>query len=146
MRRVVGLSVGLALCASIAAAQGKPNFSGTWEPIEAGSIQTVTHTNDTLTIGHASEGGGHGFTYKTDGSENHSTLMNVKSVAIVSVKGDTLTIARVDNYPDGRVRENTQVWSLNAEGHLVIESKDGLKGEAPTARKTVYKKRVVVKH
>ena len=50
-------------------------------------------------------------------------------MANVSVKGDTLTIARVDKYPDGRIRENTQVWSLNAEGNLVIEATDGLRSE-----------------
>ena len=145
MKLLVGLSLGLALGACLAAAQGKPNFSGTWEPIQGGAVQTVAHTKDTLRIGHESEGGGHAVAYKTDGSENHSTLMNIKSVAIVSIKGDTLTIARVDNYPDGRIRENTQVWSLDAEGHLVIESKDGLKGEVPTTRRTTYRKRALLK-
>ena len=146
MNTFARLAVGLTLCTSITAAQGKPNFSGTWEPIDGGPVQTVTHANDKLTIGHASEGGGHGFVYKTDGTENHSTLMNIKSVAVVTVNGDTLTIARVDNYPDGRVRENTQQWSLDAEGRLVIESKDGLKGETPATRKTTYKKRGILDH
>jgi hypothetical protein len=151
MKLFVGLSVGLALCASMALAQNRPDFSGTWEPIgsaggNSGLVQTVTHKDGTLTLAHASEGGGHRFVYKTDGSENHSTLMDAKSVATVTVKGDALTMVRVSTYPDGRIRENTQVWSLNAEGHLVIESKDGLRGETPAVRKTVYKKRVILKH
>ena len=152
MKLFVGLSLGLALGACLAAAQGTPDFSGTWEQIGAaggntsGIVQTVVHKDGTLTLAHASEGGGHRFVYKTDGSESLSTLMDVKSVATVTVKGDALTMVRLSTYPDGRIRENTQVWSLDAEGHLVIESKDGLRGEAPTARKTVYKKRVLLKH
>jgi hypothetical protein len=151
----VALAMGVALSASLAGAQTLPNFSGTWEPISSSdptlpdTTQTVTHANGTLTIGHASSGSGHRFVYKTDGSENHSTLEShglIVSVAKASVKGDTLTIARVDKYPDGRIRENTQVWSLNPEGHLVIEATDGIRGEAPVTRRHVYKKRVLLKH
>jgi hypothetical protein len=103
-----------------------------------------------LTIGHAASGGGHKFVYRTDGSENPSTLEShlslITSLAKVSVKGDARTIARVDKYPDGRIRENTQVWSLNAAGNLVIESTDRLRGEAPATRTHVYKKLVLLEH
>ena len=143
---------GLALCAGFAGAQTTPDFSGTWEPVElsenaiSAAVQTVSHTATTLTYGHASSGGGHKFVYKLDGSENHSTLMNIRSVAKVSLGGDRLTISRIDTYPDGRIRENTQVWSIDVTGHLVIDSTDGLKGEKPVARRFVYKKeRVLLK-
>ena len=143
MNALAGLSLGV-LAATLAVAQTGPNFSGTWEPIgspSSGTVQTVVHTKDTLTLGHASEHAGHKFVYKTDGSENRSTLMQVESVARVTVTADGLTIARVDKYPDGRIRENRQVWSLDPAGNLVIESTDGLKGEPPTTRKQVYRKR-----
>ncbi len=140
----------IALCAGFAGAQTPPDFSGTWEPVElsetafSAAVQTVSHTATALTYGHASSGGGHKFVYKLDGSENHSTLMNIRSVAKVSVDGDKLTISRVDTYPDGRVRESTQVWSIDATGHLVIDSTDGLKGEKPVARRVVYKKKRIL--
>jgi hypothetical protein len=149
---VAGVCLGIAFRAGLAMAQSLPNFSGIWEPITSpGTLgtsvtQTVTHTDTTLTLGHASQGGGHRFVYKLDGSPNHSTLMHVESVATVSVGRDTLTIARVDRYPDGRIRENTQVWSLDAAGNLVIEATDGLRGNTPEKRKTVYKKRTLAKH
>lgn len=147
-RRLIGLTVAILVCARVAGAQPAPNFSGTWDPVKAdppglgGATQTVIHTDTTLTLGHASAGGGHRFVYKLDGSPNHSTLMNVKSVATASVDRGKLTIARVDHYPDGRIRENRQVWSLDSAGNLVIEGTDGLRGETPTTRKTTYKKRV----
>ena len=86
------------------------------ERVVRGRADGEPHRDYRLTYGHASSGGGHKFVYKLDGSENHSTLMNIRSVARVSVDGDKLTISRVDTYPDGRVRENTQVWSINATG------------------------------
>jgi len=147
---MTGLSIG-ALWVGVTAAQPRPNFSGTWEPIgvpeatASAQVQTVVHTKDTLTLGHRSEHDGHKFAYKTDGSENRSTLMNVESVATVTVTPDGLTIARVDKYPDGRIRENRQVWTLDPAGNLVIESTDGLKGEPPTTRKQVYKKRAIAR-
>jgi len=152
----VGLCVGVALWATVAGAQTVPNFSGTWEPIDSadltapGIVQTVTHTNSKLIIGHTSTGSGHGIVYKTDGSANRSTLEShgspIESVATVSIKGGAMTIARIDSYPDGRIRENTQVWSLNPDGNLVIASTDGLKGETPVTRSVVYRKRVISRH
>ena len=105
-----------------------PDFSGTWEPVElsetafSAAVQTVSHTATALTYGHASSGGGHKFVYKLDGSENHSTLMNIRSVAKVSVDGDKLTISRVDTYrtvASGRAPRSGQsmppaIWSLTA--------------------------------
>ena len=144
-------AAGIVLCVGIASAQNVPNFSGTWEPLRSSdptatmAVQTVRQTETTLTIGHDSAMGGHKFIYKLDGSENRSTLMNIESTAKVSVASDTITITRVDQYPDGRVRDTTQVWSLDAAGNLVIEGTDGTRGETPINRKLVYKKRVLSK-
>jgi hypothetical protein len=99
-----------------------------------------------LTVGHDSSMAGHEFVYKLDGSENHSTLMNIESTATVSVDGNKLTINRVDAYPDGRIGENRQVWSLDPKGNLVIEATDGTRGETPITRKLVYKKRLLSKN
>jgi hypothetical protein len=110
------------------------------------AVQTIRQTPTTLTIGHDSGMGGHNFVYKLDGSENRSTLMNIESTARVSVDADKLTINRVDEYPDGRIRETTQVWTLDSEGNLVIEGIDVTRGETPIARKLVYKKRVLLKN
>jgi hypothetical protein len=151
-RRLLGLSFGFCLSPAFAAAQVGPNLSGTWEQISSsdpaitGQEQTVIHTPTTLTVGHPSPRGGHKFVYKLDGTESRSTLMNIESVARVSVERDKLTIARIDTYPDGRIRENTQIWSLDPAGNLVIQSTDGLKGGTSTARKLVYKKRTLTKH
>jgi hypothetical protein len=137
--------VAILFCALILNAQAKPNFSGKWVsigPADApiGLQQTITQDATTLTVGHASEGGGHKVVYRLDGSENSFTTADVHSVARAWWNKDKLEIHRVDNYPDGRVRQNQQVWSLQPNGNLVIESTDGLVGETPTERRTIYKK------
>ena len=151
--RSLRLAAGIALCAaSVSAQTGLPNFSGTWEPISVSdplataAVQTVRQTETVLTVGHDSSMAGHKFVYKLDGSENHSTLMNIESTARVSVDGNKLTINRVDAYPDGRIRENRQVWSLDPKGNLVIEATDGTRGETTITRKLVYKKRLLSKN
>ena len=150
-RWVFGL-LGVVLCAQLLSAQTPPNFSGTWEPVRSSdpvgtmAVQTIRQTATTLTIGHDSGMGGHKFVYRLDGSENYSTLMNIESRARVSLDTDKLTINRVDEYPDGRIRETTQVWSLDSDGNLVIDGTDRTRGETPIARKLVYRKRVLLKN
>ena len=150
-RWLVAVFVAILICVRPAGAQTTPNFSGTWEQVSSSDptitdqTQTVVQTLTTLTVGHPSPRGGHKFVYKLDGSESRSTLMNIESVAKISVQGDRLTISRIDTYPDGRIRENRQVWSVDPTGNLVIESTDGLKGGVTTTREVVYKKRVPVK-
>ena len=145
-----GLLIGM-LWASLAGAQ-TPNFSGTWEAIDSADakdpeVLTVTQTKDTLIARYAvpaslshNNGVSVRSVYKTDGSENHSTLMDVESAVTVTSKNGQLTLVSVSKYPDGRIRETTQVWSLDAGGNLVIETRDGLRGEAPESRKQVYRR------
>lgn len=146
-----GQVLAVALSSCVVAAQTLPNFSGTWEqitssdPLITGQELTAVQTTTTLAVGHPSPKGGHQIVYNLDGSEARSTLMNIQSVAKVTIQGDKLTIARTDHYPDGRIRENTQVWSLDSAGNLVIDSADGTKGEPATVRKVVYKKRQLIK-
>ena len=146
-----GFVVGI-LWAGLAGAQ-TPNFSGTWESIASAEakdseVLRVTQTKDTLSARYAvpgsivhNNGVSVSFVYKTDGSANHSTLMDVASVVTVTSKDGQLTLLSVSKYPDGRIRDTTQVWSLDGAGNLVIETKDGLRGEAPERRKQVYRKR-----
>src|SRR5688572_12637469 len=64
--------------ACVAAAQQRPNFSGTWIPVGSGDTsgqeQTIKQDATTLRRSHASEGDGHHFTYKLDGTESRIVL------------------------------------------------------------------------
>ncbi len=131
------------------AAQQKPNFSGRWVVVSpadaAGQEQVVTHDATTLTTGHASEGGGHGASYKLDGTESRNVLTShgepIVTLSKATWSGAQLTITSNTTYPDGRKRESKEVWSLDAEGRLVIEVNLTVSGQQPMTLKMVSVKK-----
>ncbi len=151
MRQKLLLTVLTAITLGVVAiaAQQKPNFSGRWvtvSPTEAaGQEQVVTHDAATLTTGHASEGGGHGAVYKLDGTESRNVLTSHGEPIVTRSKaawsGAQLTITSNTTYPDGRTRESKEVWSLDAEGRLVIEVNLTVSGQQPMTIKMVSVKK-----
>jgi hypothetical protein len=132
--------------ASVAFAQAKPDFSGTWAPDTSaapapggrgggmGGPMVVKQTADTLTIERTRGENKTTTTYKLDGTESTNTMagregasMEVKSVAKWDGSKLTITTKRGDN-------ETTETWSLDG-GNLTIE-RTGARG----ASKQVYKK------
>ena len=139
----------IVLLAASASAQDKPNFTGTWAIVseKEGSRQPdqiVEQTATTLAIGHASEGGRHRAVYKLDGTENRNVISShggeIVTIAKASWTGDKLTITSATTYPDGRKRDDKQVWSLDAGGRLVVEYTQTTP-QGPRTGKTVYTKR-----
>ena len=136
--------------ASVAFAQAKPDFSGTWTLDTAaapagtggggqrgggmGGPMVVKQTADTLTIERTRGENKITTTYKLDGTESVNTqagregaTMELKSVAKWDGAKLTITTKRGD-------MESTETWSLDA-GNLTIERTGG-RG----ASKQVYKK------
>lgn len=143
-RARIGL-VGAAVLAvaTLAWAQAKPDFSGTWTPEPAAEgtgggggrgmagPMTVKQTGDTLTIERAGRGGNTMTqTYKLDGSETDITMGQMTAKASAKWDGDKLVITTKSERG-----EQTQTWSL-ADGMLTIERTGGRGGSS----KTVYKK------
>jgi hypothetical protein len=130
-------------------AQQRPNFSGTWIVVTpagaAGQEETILQDEATLTRGHASEGGGHSFTYKLDGTETRQVMSShgedIVTLARASWDGDRLVITEATTYPDGRKRDAKSVWSLDSQGQLVIEFTERVAGKPPAAVKRVSKKK-----
>jgi hypothetical protein len=129
--------------ATLAFAQAKPDFSGTWTP-EAdpaaaaggggrggGGPMTVKQTATELSVERAGRGGGAPTTtvYKLDGSETKITMGQGEGSA--SAKWDGNKIVITTKFGENT---NTQTWSLDG-GMLTIERTGG-RG----AGKTVYKK------
>lgn len=132
-----------------AAAQQKPNFSGTWTPTnqsaqEGGSI-TVKHDETTLTQSHAAEGPDHVNVYKLDGKESREALQShgadIVSVSQATWKGDILTIVTRVTYSDGRKSVITQHWSLDAKGQLTIAGSVDMDGRPLQHHTNTYSKK-----
>ena len=145
----LALVLALALASTVASAQKKPDFSGTWivvTPAEgAGQEQEVRHTATTLSTGHASSGDGHHATYKLDGSESRNALTShgdeIVTLSKAQWDGDKVVITSATTYPDGRKAETKEIWSLDSTGRLIVEHSMAMTGMAPQGMTVVHKKK-----
>jgi hypothetical protein len=146
-RARIGLVAAAVLAVStVAFAQAKPDFSGTWTlDAEAsgmtggggrgmgGGPMTVKQTADTLTTEMTRGENKVTMTYKLDGTESKNTVTmrgeSIEQTAMAKWDGNKLVITT--KTPNG---ESTQTWSLEG-ATLTIE---GTGGRGPTKR--VYKK------
>ena len=143
--------------ATLAFAQAKPDFSGTWTPEQAADAagggggrgrgmagpMTIKQSGDTLTIERTRGEMKTTETYKLDGTEsvNKMTMGRGENAREVESKGTAkwdgakLTITTKQAGQDGTERTSTQTWSMEG-GNLVIERA----GREGAVNKTVYKK------
>jgi len=122
------------------AAQGKPNFSGTW--IGVGPQQgirelTIEHDGSTLSLEGQPDVTKR--TFKLDGSETEMSAPDGKPLLAKAVwEGNTLVVAI--HFPELKQDIRRQTWVIDADGQLVIETEFlGGKPEAPL--KEVFKRR-----
>jgi hypothetical protein len=147
--------------ATMAFAQAKPDFSGTWAPDQAaapagtgggggqgggggrgmgGGPMVVKQDASTLTITRTMGENSVVQTYKLDGTESENKMAGRGGAEMVTKStakwdGSKLTIATKSTGPDGAERVQNQTWSLEG-GNLVIERA----GRDGAMMKTVYKK------
>ena len=130
--------------------QKRPNFSGTWvivSPKEgAGQEQIVTQDAKTLTAEHGSSGGGHKMAYQLDGVERRIALPShgaeITLLAKASWVADRIVITTDASYPGGMRTHSTDTWSIDAQGRLVIDSKETGPGGTPgPIAKIIYTKK-----
>ena len=99
---------------------------------------TVTHTATTLTVERTAGENKIVTVYKLDGTEsvNKQTMQgnDVEMKSMATFDGLKLSIVTKTPAPDGTVRENTAVWTMDG-GNLVIETTN-----ARGTQKRVYKK------
>jgi len=131
-------------------AQQKPDFSGRWVMVSpaqgAGAEQVVKHNDKTLTIEHLSSGGSHRQAYEIDGVEHRSTLASrgqeIVTLYTASWDGTRLVIASRTTYPNGMKTQSKEIWSLDAQGRLVIDyTESGPGGQPGPATKVTYVKK-----
>jgi hypothetical protein len=154
LARVSVIGTAVLAVATMAFAQAKPDFSGTWTVVPAADAPaggggggrgmagpiTVTQKADTLVIERTMGENKVTTTYKLDGTEAVNKQMGrggneveVKSVA--KWDGSKLVITEKRPGQDGAINETTQTWSLGADGTLTI---DRTGGRGPSSTK--YKK------
>lgn len=149
-RASIGLVAIVALSiASIAFAQAKPDFSGTWTPQPAadapagggapgggggggrgGGPMTVKQSATELTVESTGRNGAMTRTYKLDGTPTKVTMGQGEATVTSKWDGNKLVITtKTDN------GEQTQTWSL-ANGVLTVERTGGRGPSTTTYKKT----------
>lgn len=93
---------------------------------------------------HGSEGGEHNLEFILDGKEHRSTMAShgseIVTLYTATWKGDRLTIVSKSTYPNGNVLDQTQVWSMDAKGQLIIDLTEASTGRPKTSMQIVHKK------
>ena len=162
MRRnalVVG-ALSLVFAASIAQAQDKPDFSGSWTRVVdpnapapggrgggrggLGMAATLTQDAKTLTITRTTQAGEVKTVYNLDGTDSKNTMtMGGNSVEQVSkAVWDGAKLVITTNYTVGEnAITTTQAFTLDASGQLVVSATaPGRGGGGPMTTTTTYKK------
>ena len=136
---IVALSI-----ATIAFAQAKPDFSGTWTPDQpaaaapggggggrgGGGPMTVKQTATELTVESQGRNGAMTRTYKLDGTPTKVTMGQGEATVTAKWDGTKLVITtKTDN------GEQTQTWSL-ASGVLTVDRTGGRGPSTTTYKKT----------
>lgn len=141
LARVGVIAAAIFAVATLAFAQAKPDFSGTWTPdVPAdtaagggrgmmGGPMTVTQKGDTLTIERTMGENKVTSTYKLDGTESAFKRMGrggteVEVKATAKWDGNKLVITEKAPGRGGEMMETTQTWSLDA-GVLTVERTTG---------------------
>lgn len=139
----------LAICiVAVGFGQQKPNFTGKWTAISpadaGGGPQTITHTETKLSIVHGAEGTDHNLEFILDGKEHRSVMAShgseIVTLYTATWNGDRLTMVSRSTYPNGNVLDQTQIWSLDAKGQLIIDLTETFTGRPKTTMQIVHKK------
>lgn len=122
------------------AAQGKPNFSGTWIAVgPQQAIQELTIKHDDSTLSLEGQPDVPKRTFKLDGSGTEMSAPDGKPLlARAAWEGNTLVVTI--HFPEIKQDIRRVTWAIDADGQLVMETAFiGGKPEAPT--KQVFKRR-----
>jgi hypothetical protein len=151
-RALVAIVTFVALAAGITAQSAKPSLAGTWKLTSDASAgmfvasQLVTADDGKVfTVTATAQFGENKTVYNLDGTEAKSPLdingMTIDRTTKAAWEGAKLVLTTKSDF-NGMSFEIKQVWSLETDGTLVVESTvpDFQGGGAPTTTKATYKK------
>ena len=147
-RRLAAASLALILMMSLGAtvvASQKPSFSGTWivQPPNkgAGREQVVKQDEKTLSVTNA----GRTVTYQLGGPEVRQTMaMRGGEIVILNKaawEGNTIVLTITTSYPNNMRTIEKEIWSIDAQGQLVVELSETAEGQPPRSMKIIHKKK-----
>jgi hypothetical protein len=120
---------------ALSAGQPRPNFSGTWIFVtpakSAGQEQVIKHDDKTLSM----VMGSRSVVHQLDGVERREARPmrggDVVMLTRAAWDGRTVVVTITTSYPNNMKTQAKEVWSLDAEGRLVINFTESAEGQAP---------------
>ena len=126
----------LALCffSSTAAAQSKPDFSGTWKPLRQSEQVTIAQDGPLFAVTTSrADGSSETLTYRLDGSESRNTTTDVTGTVWTHLSRATwmnsavvVTTTTIPPPENGGKWEWMRVYSLESDGELSVTTFDGV--------------------
>ena len=141
MKRAI-LLVALAV-ASVAgvSAQDKPNFAGTWKPVDSFNRTRITVEGSKMTVTITLAGNSDSTVYMLDGTPSKKTMKGpggkpIEQVYTSKWEGNVLVTTITTAAPDPMIEKR---W-LDADGTMKVERTIVLKGKPETSPTSVFKK------
>lgn len=147
MRTLGQIVIAISVLAASPVAQQKPSFSGHWvitsPEKNAGAEQIVTQDAKTLTVEQKAKDATRKMSFPLDGVERRMAAPRSDFVVMAkaSWEGNTIVVITNTSYPGGMKTQAKDVWSIDAQGRLIIDSTETGNAGAPEVLKLIHVKK-----
>jgi hypothetical protein len=139
-RAILSAALAVAVVAGVSA-QDKPNFAGTWKPVDSFNRTRITVEGSKMTVTITLAGNSDSTVYMLDGTPSKKTMKGpggkpIEQVYTSKWEGHVLVTTITTPAPDPMIEKR---W-LDADGTMKVERTIVLKGKPETSPTSVFKK------
>ena len=139
-RAILSAALAVAFVTGVSA-QDKPNFAGTWKPVDSFNKTRITVEGSKMTVTITLAGNSDSTVYMLDGTPSTKTMKGpggkpIEQVYTSKWEGNVLVTTITTAAPDPMVEKR---W-LDADGTMKVERTIVLKGKPETSPTSVFKK------
>jgi hypothetical protein len=139
-RAILPVALAVAFVAGVWA-QDKPNFAGTWKPVDSFNRTRITVEGSQMTVTITLAGNSDSTVYMLDGTPSKKTMKGpggkpIEQVYTSKWEGNVLVTTITTAAPDPMIEKR---W-LDADGTMKVERTIVLKGKPETSPTSVFKK------
>jgi hypothetical protein len=139
-RAILSAALAVAFVAGVSA-QDKPNFAGTWKPVDSFNRTRITVEGSEMTVTITLAGNSDSTVYVLDGTPSKKTIKGpggkpIEQVYTSKWEGNVLVTTITTAAPDPMIEKR---W-LDADGTMKVERTIVLKGKPETSPTSVFKK------
>jgi hypothetical protein len=139
-RAILSAALAVAFVAGVSA-QDKPNFAGTWKPVDSFNRTRITVEGSKMTVTITLAGNSDSTVYMLDGTPSKKTIKGpggkpIEQVYTSAWEGNVLVTTITTAAPDPMIEKR---W-LDADGTMKVERTIVLKGKPETSPTSVFKK------